>query len=37
MPDNLYERVVEVREQVILPLGTTPSQRNGPEPHLNAQ
>lgn len=28
-PDKLYERVVEVDEQVIIPLGDEPSQRNG--------
>ncbi len=28
-PDALYERVVEVDELVVLPLGDQPSQRNG--------
>jgi hypothetical protein len=37
MPDNLYEMVVEVQEQVILPLSTEPSPRNGPTPHMNAE
>jgi hypothetical protein len=36
MPDSLYEMVVEVDEQVILPLSTQPCQRNGPTPELNA-
>eukprot|EP00879_Flechtneria_rotunda_P005621 GHRR01005917.1.p1 GENE.GHRR01005917.1~~GHRR01005917.1.p1 ORF type:complete len:999 (+),score=358.22 GHRR01005917.1:340-3336(+) len=35
-PDDLYDMVVEVNEAVMLPLGTTPSARNGPTPHLNA-
>jgi hypothetical protein len=37
MPDNLYEVVVEVQEQVILPLSTEPTPRNGPTPHKNAE
>lgn len=37
MPDNLYEMVVEVHEQVILPLGTDHSPRNGPTPKANAE
>jgi hypothetical protein len=37
MPDNLYEMVVEVQEQVILPLSTEPSARNGPTPERNAE
>jgi N-methylhydantoinase A/oxoprolinase/acetone carboxylase beta subunit len=28
-PDNLYERVVEVDEALVLPLGTEPNARNG--------
>jgi N-methylhydantoinase A/oxoprolinase/acetone carboxylase beta subunit len=28
-PDNLYERVVEVEEAVMLPLGTEANARNG--------
>lgn len=37
MPDNLYEMVVEVQEQVVLPLGVEPTQRNGPNPQANAE
>lgn len=37
MPDNLYEMVVEVHEQVILPLSTEPTARNGPTPERNAE
>jgi 5-oxoprolinase (ATP-hydrolysing) len=36
-PDNLYDMVVEVEEQVMLPLGTTVTPRNGPQAHLNAE
>eukprot|EP00775_Hariotina_reticulata_P006718 gene6718-6939_t len=35
-PDNLYDMVVEVQEQVMLPLGSSVSPRNGAEAHLNA-
>ncbi|WIA16218.1 hypothetical protein OEZ85_012930 [Tetradesmus obliquus] len=35
-PDALYEAVVEVAEAVMLPLGSEPTQRNGPQPELNA-
>ena len=28
-PDMLYERVVEVDEQVVLPIGSETNQRNG--------
>jgi hypothetical protein len=37
MPDNLYEMVVEVHEQVILPLGTEHTPRNGPTPEANIE
>lgn len=37
MPDNLYEMVVEVQEQVVLPLSTQPTARNGPTPERNAE
>lgn len=35
-PDNLYERVVEVQEQVMLPLGSEPGPRNGAAAAANA-
>lgn len=34
-PDSLYDMVVEVEEQVVLPLGNTPNPRNGAQAHLN--
>eukprot|EP00798_Chlamydomonas_sp_ICE-L_P010438 gene10437-8388_t len=36
MPDNLYERVVEVDELVTLPLGDEAGQRNGTKHALNS-
>jgi 5-oxoprolinase (ATP-hydrolysing) len=31
-PDLLYELVVEIEEDVIIPVGSVPSTRNGPDP-----
>jgi hypothetical protein len=36
-PEQLYEAVVEVAEEVVLPLGDDPSARNGREAHLNSK
>eukprot|EP00873_Tetraselmis_striata_P028673 jgi/Tetstr1/448937/TSEL_036163.t1 len=36
-PENLYERVVEVRESVVLPLGEEPNKRAGKRPKLDAE
>ena len=36
-PDMLYERVVEVDELVVLPLGAEPSQRNGRDAETSAR
>ncbi|KAF5842896.1 Hydantoinase/oxoprolinase N-terminal region-domain-containing protein [Dunaliella salina] len=36
VPEQLYERVVEVEESVVLPLGTEPSARNGKDAAQNA-
>ncbi|GLC33195.1 hypothetical protein PLESTB_000360500 [Pleodorina starrii] len=35
-PEKLYEEVVEVDEQVVLPLGDSPGQRNGAQAALNS-
>lgn len=37
VPDQLYEMVVEVDEEVILPLGDEPTQRNGKEAASNSK
>lgn len=36
-PEQLYERIVEVDEAVILPLGLEPNARNGRDAAQNAQ
>jgi len=35
-PENLYDRVVEVDESVVLPLGDKPGRRAGPDPGRSA-
>eukprot|EP00983_Pelagomonas_calceolata_P125132 1161185-Pelagomonas_calceolata.AAC.2 len=37
VPEQLYERVVEVDESVVLPLGSEPSARNGKDAARNAK
>ncbi len=36
-PENLYDRVVEVHESVVLPLGSKPSKRAGKNPLVDAK
>ncbi len=36
-PDKLYDVVVEVEEQVVLPLGDAASQRNGAQAEHNSR